>query len=76
MKQWLASYSVKCRNGHEAEIEVTGIWADNITKALEVLKRDHTDKLKNDPNVEKVVIWNICIIDDDVFPEEGEGYDL
>ena len=75
MKHWIANYSVKCRNGHEVEMEVTGIMADNIVDALEVVKRDHTNKLKNDPNVECVVIWDICIIEDDVFPEEGEDYD-
>ena len=75
MKHWIANYSVKCKDGHEVEVEATNIEANSILEALEVVKRDHTEPLKGQPNVECVIIWNIGIIDDDVFPEEGEDYD-
>lgn len=70
MKTWIANYSVKYRNGRKTEYEITDIKANTIVDALETVKRDHTDILKNDPDVEKVVIWNIAIVEDDVFPEE------
>jgi len=76
MKTWIANYSVKFKDGRKKEYEVVDIKANTIVGALETVKHDHTDILKNDPYVAQVVIWNIAIVEDDVFPEEGEGYDL
>ena len=72
MKHWIANYSVKHKDGHEVEVEVANIEATNIIEALEIIKQDHTDPLRDNPDVECVIIWNVGIVDDDVFPEEGE----
>lgn len=70
MKTWIANYSVKYRDGRKKEYEVVDIKANTITDALEMVKRDHIDILKNDPYVAQAVIWNIAIVEDEVFPEE------
>ena len=71
MKHWITSYSVKYKDGREVEVKVTNIKATNIVEALEVIKQNFTNPLRDDPNVECVIIWNIGIAEDnDVFPEE------
>ena len=70
MKTWIANYSVKFKDGRKKEYEVVDIKANTITDALEVVKRDLIDILENDPYVVQAVIWNIAIVEDDVFPEE------
>jgi len=74
MKHWGVNYSIRYKDGQQEEA-YTCITGGTITEALESVKRKHTNPLKEDPSVAQVVIWDICIIEDDVFPEEGEDYD-
>ena len=47
-----------------------------MVTALGTALLDIIDPIKEQDDVADAVIWNIGIIDDDVFPEEGEGNDL
>ena len=75
MKHWRIDYTIEYIDGKQEEREAT-LEARNITKALELAIINITDPLKVVPEVSRTVIWNVGIIEDDVFPEEGERYDL
>lgn len=75
MKHWRIDYTVEYIDGRQEELSAE-VEARSITNALELAIANITNPLRAVPEVSRVVIWNIGIIDDDVFPEEGEGYDL
>ena len=75
MKHWRIDYTVEYIDGRHEELTAE-VEARNITVALWLAINDVTDPLKKRLDVSRAVIWNVGIMEDDVFPEEGEGYDL
>ena len=74
MKHWKVSYIVEYIDRKKEEMTAV-VKARNIVKALETAIETVTDPLRKQLKVSRVIIWDICIIEDDVFPEEGEDYD-
>lgn len=70
MKHWTVDFSIKYRTGDVAVEELTiKVEAENITialgKALQYINESYRDKEKR--GIEQIVIWNISILEDDVF---------
>lgn len=70
MKHWTVDFSIKYRTGDVAVEELTiQVEAENITialgKALQYINESYRDKEKR--GIEQIVIWNVSIIEDDVF---------
>ena len=74
MKHWRVDYAIKYIDGREEE-KVAMVEARNITAALNLAINDVTDPLKGRLDVSLATIWNIGIMEDDVFPEEGDPND-
>lgn len=74
MKHWKISYSIRFVDGKEEEREAT-IEARNIASAISLAYINIVEPTKKLVDVGTVVIWHAGIIEDDVFPEEGDGYD-
>ena len=72
-KDWLICYAVKYKDGHIEEKRAT-VKGRYMVTALGTALLDIIDPIKEQDDVADAVIWNIGIIDDDVFPEEGEPY--
>ena len=72
-KDWLVNYAVKYKDGsiEEKRAIVKGRY---MVTALGTALLDIIDPLLEREDVREAVIWNIGIIDDDVFLEEGEHY--
>ena len=68
MKDWNVNYSVKFVTGTVEERE-TLIPAKDIFMALEDAKINIRRPLILQPDVSDVVIWDVGIMDDDVFEE-------
>ena len=75
MKHWMINYDVKYKDGHIEEKRAT-VKGRYMVTALGTALLDIIDPLLEREDVREAVIWNIGIMEDDVFPEEGEGYDL
>ena len=73
MKHWRIDYTIEYINGRKEENEAR-LEARSITNALELAIANITNPLRTVPEVSRVVIWDVGIIEDDVFPEEGEPY--
>lgn len=73
MKHWRIDYTIEYINRRKEENEAR-LEARSITNALELAIANITNPLRAVPEVSRVVIWNVGIIEDDVFPEEGEPY--
>ena len=71
MKHWRVDYSVKYINGETEEL-AEKIEARNITVALGQALTDIVQPARKKPEISDVVIWNIGIMEDEVFPEEGD----
>ena len=69
MKDWSVNYSVKFVTGTVEERE-TLISAKDIFMALEDAKINIRRPLILQPDVADVVIWDVGIMDDEVFEEE------
>lgn len=67
MKHWKVSYSVKFQTGEVEEHTVT-VEAESIAEALGRGQR-HVDDIrrKRNADIEKIVIWDIGIVEMDVF---------
>ena len=67
MKHWKVSYSVKFQTGEVEEHTVT-VEAKDITNALWKGQR-HVDDIrrKRNADIEKIMIWDIGIVEIDVF---------
>ena len=74
-KEWLICYAVKYKDGHIEEKRAT-VKGRYMVTALGTALLDIIDPIKEQDDVVDAVIWNIGIMEDDVFPEEGEGNDL
>ena len=66
MKHWIADYTVKYKDGREEE-KHTEVEEHDITRALATVINEVVNPIRMDPEVEEVVVWNIGIIEDDVF---------
>ena len=71
MKDWQVSYSIKYVSG-EIEERETLIGAKDISKALDDAKTIIRRPLILRPDVADVVIWDVGIMDDEVFEEAGQ----
>ena len=74
-KEWLICYAVKYKDGHIEEKRAT-VKGRYMVTALGTALLDVTDPLRRQLEVSRAVIWNVGIMEDNVFPEEGEGNDL
>lgn len=68
-KDWLICYAIKYKDGHIEEKRAT-VKGNYIVTALGTALCDIIDLIKERDDVDDAVIWNIGIIDDDVFPEK------
>ena len=66
MKHWLIEYSIKYTHGRQKE-ERANLTAKNITIAVAMALTNISRPLLQDPDVSDVVIWNVGMIEDDVF---------
>ena len=75
MKHWRIDYTVEYIDGSQEELSAE-VEARNIAAAISLAVNDVTYPLKAVPEISRAVIWNVGIMEDNVFPEEGEGNDL
>lgn len=75
MKHWRIDYTVEYIDGRQEELSAE-VEARNIAAAVCLAVNDVTDPLRRQLEVSRAVIWNVGIMEDNVFPEEGEGNDL
>lgn len=66
MKHWKVSYSIKYKDGHIEKQEAT-LEAEAITSATYKAFANIAEPAHRIPEIEAVVIWSVCIIEDDVF---------
>ena len=66
MKNWSADFTIKYTSGRKKEGTVK-VEAHDITRALATVINDIINPMRMDPEVEEVVVWNIGILEDDVF---------
>ena len=66
MKHWTADFTIKYTSGRKKEGTVK-VESHDITRALATVINDIINPMRMDPEVEEVVVWNIGIIEDDVF---------
>ena len=67
-KDWLICYAIKYKDGHIEEKRAT-VKGNYIVTALGTALCDIIDLIKEHDDVADAVVWNIGIIDNDVFPE-------
>ena len=65
-KKWLVSYSIRYISGEISELEST-VYASTIEKALSEADRRLVKPGKLNMGVDKIVIWSVGIVDEDVF---------
>ena len=66
MKHWEIQFSMKYKTGRVKEGQVT-MEAEDITIALGMALGNIRDPMMKDPEIEDVVIWDVGIVEDDVF---------
>lgn len=66
MKEWKVDFTKRFKDGREVECGRV-IEARTIRDALEQAERICEDEEANNENVDRIVIWNVCIVQDDVF---------
>ena len=66
MKNWTADFTIKYTSGRKKEGTVK-VESHDIIRALTTVINDIINPMRMDPEVEEVVVWNIGIIEDDVF---------
>ena len=67
MKKWLISYSIRYYQRPEPVEYSATLHADTIGQALELVRANIKEPMEMDPSVDKVVIWHIGIVDENVF---------
>lgn len=69
MKHWRVDFSIKYRRGEAAVEEVTlKIEGENITIALgKAIQHINQIREEDQGNIDQIVIWDIGMIEDDVF---------
>ena len=66
MKEWKVDFTKRFKDGREVECGRV-IEARTIQDALEQAERLCEDEEAGNDMIDRIVIWNICIIDDNVF---------
>lgn len=66
MKEWKVDFTKRFKDGREVECGRV-IEARTIQDALEQAERLCEDEKAGNDMIDRIVIWNICIIDDNVF---------
>ena len=66
MKEWKVDFTKRFKDGREVECGRV-IEARTIQDALEQAEKICEGEEANNENVDRIVIWNVCIIQDDVF---------
>jgi len=66
MKHWIASYTIEYKDGYITK-ETVGVESHDITRALATVINEIINPMRMDPEIEEVVVWNIGILEDDVF---------
>lgn len=66
MKHWLVNYSIKYTDGKIREGQAT-VEAKNITIALGMALGNIRKPMLLDPKISDVVIWDVGIVEDEVF---------
>ena len=74
MKHWMINYAVKYVDGRTEEKRAI-VEGRYMVTALGTALLDIIDPLLKQDDVANAVIWNIGIMEDDVFPEEGDPDD-
>ena len=65
--EWKVCWSIKYNDGTINEDEVITVQARTIRLALERAEKEMYKRLKADPGIDKMVIWDIGVFDWDVF---------
>ena len=71
MKHWMIDYSIKYINGTVKEGQAT-VGARNISIALGMALGNIRKPMLQDPEISDVVIWDVGIVEDEVFEDESE----
>lgn len=71
MKHWSIDYSIKYIDGTVKEEQAT-LEAENITIALGMALGNIRKPMLQDPEISDVVIWDVGIVEDEVFEDESE----
>lgn len=71
MKHWMVDYSIRYIDGKVKEERAT-LEARNITIALGMALGNIRKPLMQDPEISDVVIWDVGIVEQDVFEEEQD----
>ena len=66
MKTWRIDYSIKEKSGEITESSAK-LEAENITTALALGLKNIREPMVSSQDIEDIVIWNVTIIDEDVF---------
>lgn len=74
MKHWRVDYTIKYIDGREEELDVT-LEANSIVAAADLAVKNIEDPQTNNPEISDIVIWNVGIMENDVFAEEGDEGD-
>ena len=74
MKHWLIDYSIKYIDGTVKEEQAT-LEARNISIAVGMALGNIRKPMLKEPEISDVVIWDVGIVEDEVFEDEDEGND-
>ena len=74
MKHWMIDYSIRYINGTVKEGQAT-VEARNISIALGMALGNIRKPMLQDPEISDVVIWDVGIVEDEVFEDEDKGND-
>lgn len=74
MKHWRVDYTIKYIDGREEELEAT-LEASSIVAAVDRAVINIEGPQTGNPEISDIVIWNIGIMEDNVFTEEGDEGD-
>lgn len=74
MKHWMIDFSIKYIDGKVKEGQAT-LEARNITIALGMAIGNIRKPMLKNPEISDVVIWDVGIVEDEVFEDEDKGTD-
>lgn len=74
MKHWNIDYSIKYIDGTVKEEQAT-LEARNISIAVGMALGNIRKPMLKDPEISDVVIWDVGIVEDEVFEDEDKGTD-
>ena len=74
MRHWNVDYSIKYIDGTVKEEQAT-LEARNISIAVGMALGNIRKPMLKDPEISDVVIWDVGIVEDEVFEDEDKGND-